>query len=178
MHPTRISWGTIFAGVLLASMAYLFLGVLGTALGAGSFDPLGRHDPFAGFGTGAGIWLGLSTLVSLAVGGFFAGRPAIRRGTLHGVLSGAVSILVTLYLLAGVGRQRDRRGFGPGQGGPVAGRAGRGGGRSGPRLGRGRRLAQGRRLVRLRGLAGPANHPAAPDRQAGTRSVEPQARRP
>lgn len=102
VHPTRISWGAVFAGVLLASMTYLFLGMLGTALGAGSFDPLGRRDPFAGFGTGAGIWLGLSTLVSLAVGAFFAGRSAPRRGTLHGVLSGSVSILVTLYLLAGL----------------------------------------------------------------------------
>ena len=66
----RVSWGAIIAGLFLALVTYLFLGVLGTAVGAGSIDAMGDRNPLAGFGTGAGIWVGASTLIALAVGAF------------------------------------------------------------------------------------------------------------
>ncbi|AMM17625.1 hypothetical protein AX768_25935 [Burkholderia sp. PAMC 28687] len=100
VNVLRVSWGAVFVGLLLAMMTYLFLGVLGTAIGASALDPMGERNPLAGFGTGAGIWVGVSTLVSLAVGGFFAGRSSPRRGALHGVLCWSLTTLVTLYILS------------------------------------------------------------------------------
>jgi hypothetical protein len=96
----RVSWGAVFVGLLLSMMTYLFLGVLGTAVGATALDPIGDHNPLAGFGTGTGIWVGVSTLLSLAVGAFFAGRSAPQKGVLHGVLSWSVTTLITLYVLS------------------------------------------------------------------------------
>ena len=96
----RVSWGAIFAGLFLALVTYLFLGVLGTAIGAGSIDAVGDRNPLAGFGTGAGVWVGVSTLVALAVGAFFAGHTAPSKGILHGVLCWAVTTLITVYALS------------------------------------------------------------------------------
>ena len=96
----RVSWGAIVAGLFLALVTYLFLGVLGTAVGAGSIDAMGDRNPLAGFGTGAGIWVGASTLIALAVGAFFAGHTAPDKGILHGVLCWAVTTLITVYALS------------------------------------------------------------------------------
>jgi len=97
---SRVSWGAVFAGLLLALATYLFLGVLGTAIGSASIDPLSERNPLSGFGTGAGVWVGLSTLIALAVGAFFAGRNAGGKGMLHGVLCWALTTLVSLYLVS------------------------------------------------------------------------------
>ncbi|CAN7161960.1 hypothetical protein LJR039_000165 [Pseudorhodoferax sp. LjRoot39] len=95
-----ISWGSVFAGLLLALATYLFLGTLGTAIGSGSIDAMQAGNPLAGFGTGAGIWVGGSTLIALAIGAYFAGRNAPAKGMLHGVLCWAVTTLVTVYALS------------------------------------------------------------------------------
>lgn len=100
LHTSRVSWGAVFTGLFLALVTYLFLGVLGTALGSGSIDAMKEGNPLAGFGTGAGIWVGVSTLIALAVGAFFAGRTAPGKGILHGVLCWAVTTLVTVYALS------------------------------------------------------------------------------
>ncbi len=100
LYASRVSWGAVFAGLFLALATYLFLGVLGTAVGSGSIDAMGERNPLAGFGTGAGVWVGVSTLIALAVGAFFAGRTAPGKGILHGVLCWAVTTLVTVYALS------------------------------------------------------------------------------
>jgi len=97
---TRVSWGAVFAGLFLALATYLFLALLGTAIGASAVDPMAPGNPLAGFGTGAGLWVGFSTLIALAVGAFFAGRTAPGKGALHGVLCWAVTTLVTVYALS------------------------------------------------------------------------------
>lgn len=99
-HVARISWGAIVAGLFLALVTYLFLGILGTAIGAGSIDAMGDRNPLAGFGTGAGVWVGVSTLLALAVGAFIAGRAAPDKGILHGVLCWAATTLITVYALS------------------------------------------------------------------------------
>lgn len=97
---SRVSWGAVFTGLILALATYLFLGVLGTAIGSGSIDAMNDRNPLAGFGTGTGTWVGVSTLVALAVGAFFAGRTAPGKGILHGVLCWAVTTLITVYALS------------------------------------------------------------------------------
>ncbi|WP_250478575.1 MULTISPECIES: hypothetical protein [unclassified Caballeronia] len=96
----QVSWSAAFVGFVVALMTYLFLAVIGTAIGAGAFDPLANRNPFNGFGTAASIWVGVSTLMALAVGGFFAGRTAPRYGALHGMLTWALTTLATLYLVS------------------------------------------------------------------------------
>jgi len=96
----RISWGAIFAGCFLSLVTYLVLSVLGTAIGAGAIDPLHDANPLNGFGKGTGIWLGITTILSILVGAFVAGRSAPGQGGLHGVLTWSVTTLVTTYLLA------------------------------------------------------------------------------
>ena len=100
LNLNRISWGAIFAGLFLALVTYLFLGVLGTAIGAGAVDATGDRNPLSGFGTGAGIWVGVSTLLALAVGAFFAGHSAPAKGILHGVLCWAVTTLIAVYAIS------------------------------------------------------------------------------
>jgi len=98
----RMSWGAALAGCTFSLVAYLALSILGTAIGAASIDPLHEANPVSGLGAGTGIWLVASTLVSVAVGAFVAGRLATARGGLHGLLSWAVTSLITLWLVASV----------------------------------------------------------------------------
>lgn len=96
--PT-VSWGAVFAGLVLSLIVYLVLSVLGTAIGASAIDPLGERNPFSGFGVGAGIWAGVTTLLAIAVGGYVAGHLARRSGALHGLLAWGLTTIATVYLL-------------------------------------------------------------------------------
>lgn len=98
--PFRVSWSSALAGSAIALVSYLVLSVLGTAIGASAVNPLQSGNPLSGFGTGAGIWLFFSTLLSIALGAFVAGRTAPDRGGLHGLLSWTLTTLLTTYLLA------------------------------------------------------------------------------
>jgi ElaB/YqjD/DUF883 family membrane-anchored ribosome-binding protein len=86
--------------VVLGLVVYLLLSILGTAIGAGSIDPLKDQKPVSGLGTGTAIWLILTSALSVAVGAFASGRLARREGRTHGLLAWAVTTLVTFYLLA------------------------------------------------------------------------------
>lgn len=96
----RISWGAILAGVVLALVVSLMLSLLGTAIGSASIDPLQEADPLAGMGKGTGIWLGVSMVISLFVGGWAAGRLAHREGAFHGILVWASVSLISVYLVS------------------------------------------------------------------------------
>ena len=98
--PFRVSWGSVLAGSAIALVTYLVLSVLGTAIGASAVDPMAAGNPLSGFGTSAGIWLFVSTLLAIGVGAFVAGRTAPDRGGLHGVLSWTITTLLTTWLLA------------------------------------------------------------------------------
>lgn len=96
----RISWGAVFAGGLISLIVYLVLSVLGTAIGASALDPLSDAHPLAGFGTGTGVWLTVTTLLSIFAGAYVAGRSAPGQGALHGVLAWSLTTLATVWLLA------------------------------------------------------------------------------
>lgn len=93
-----ISWGSIIAGSALALAVYLIGGVLGSAIGATIVNPH-ENDPLAGFSYAAGAWIIVTTVISLIVGGYFAGRAAHALGWLHGVLTWCVVTLLTTYVL-------------------------------------------------------------------------------
>ncbi len=99
----RISWGAVFAGVVVALVTQLLLSILGIGIGAGTINPLTEQNPVAGIGIGAGIWFVVSTLIALFAGGWVAGRlagvPRKTDSSLHGVLTWGLTTLVTFYLL-------------------------------------------------------------------------------
>lgn len=99
----RISWGAILAGVVIALVVQLVLGILGIAIGASTIDPLAEANPVSGIGVGAGIWFAVSLLLALFAGGYVAGRlagvPRRQDGLLHGLLTWGLTTLLTFYLL-------------------------------------------------------------------------------
>jgi len=93
----RLSWGSVIAGVILSSIVYLIMSVLGTAIGASLLSPLSRPDPLHGFGFGSGVWVIVTTVLAVFIGSYFAGRCAPVLGWLHGLLSWAVMTLLIVF---------------------------------------------------------------------------------
>ena len=102
--PSRISWGAIFAGVVLAIAVQLVLGILGTGIGLTLVDPVEGTTPgSAGFGIGAGLYWIVTTIIALGAGGYAAARVAGVHdrfdGLVHGLVVWGVTLILTLYLL-------------------------------------------------------------------------------
>jgi hypothetical protein len=99
----RISWGAIFAGVVVVLAVQLMLSLLGAAFGAGSINPLQEDHPTSGLGVWSAIWLGISTLVALFAGGWISARmaaiPDRTESALHGVITWGLTSLVGAYLI-------------------------------------------------------------------------------
>jgi hypothetical protein len=101
----RLSWGAVFAGLVIATALQLVLTTLGSAIGLAAFDP---GSSARAFGVGTALWAVLSILLSLFFGGSTTGRLAGRLsrtdGFLHGALLWALSTLLTIWLLSrGIG---------------------------------------------------------------------------
>ena len=83
--------------------------LLGLGISFGSLDTVEETNPTAGLGIGTAIWYIVSSLLSLFVGGWVAGRlastPRLFDGVIHGVLTWCLVTLFTVYLLTtAVGR--------------------------------------------------------------------------
>lgn len=104
MH--HVSWGAVFAGLVIAVALQMTLTVLGAAIGLTALD---GEDSGRAFGIGAAIWALLVPLVTLYVGGMVAGRTAHlhnnRDAFLHGALVWALSLLLAAWML-GTGASR------------------------------------------------------------------------
>jgi hypothetical protein len=97
----RISWGAVFAGAIIALATQIVLALIGMAIGLATLDPATGDNPSGtALGTGAAIWLVVSSLVSLFIGGYIAARLAGRfNGWLHGLITWGTLTLLTLMLL-------------------------------------------------------------------------------
>ena len=99
----RISWGAIFAGLIIALVTQLMLTLLGMAIGAATVDPLQEQDPLRGLGIGSAIWLAITSLISTFAGACVAGRlsggPRETDGVLHGLVTWGSATLLTVFLL-------------------------------------------------------------------------------
>ena len=97
----RISWGAIFAGAIIALATQLVLTLLGTAVGLATLHPAtGQNPSSTTLGIGAGVWLVISSLVSLFLGGYIAGRlGGTFNGWLHGLATWATVAMLTILLL-------------------------------------------------------------------------------
>lgn len=102
--PTRLSWGAVFAGVVIAVAVQLVLGILGAGIGLAMVDPVEGTTPgAAGFGIGAGVYWLITTVVALGSGGYAAARVAGVHerfdALVHGLVVWGVTLILTLYLL-------------------------------------------------------------------------------
>jgi hypothetical protein len=103
---TKVSWGGIFGGVLVAVGLLFLLAALGVAVGVTAADP--GETQASTLGAGAGIWAGLSLLIALFVGGMVSTRIGAitdrTTGFFEGALVWVVSILAMVYFASsGVG---------------------------------------------------------------------------
>lgn len=85
---------TTFVNIIVCYQSLLSL--LGVALGFSMLDPESATDIGNGSGTAVTIWTIVSLLVSLALGGFIAGRLAGNDGYIHGFLVWSLTLIIGL----------------------------------------------------------------------------------
>lgn len=91
-RASNVSWGAIFAGVVVF-IAVLFVFSL-ISLGLGLEE--------AG-GVAVGIWSVIALVLALAIAGYVAGVLAVRAGLLHGLATWATSLVAMLVLVGWLG---------------------------------------------------------------------------
>ncbi len=101
----QISWGAVFAGVVIALTLQLLLNLLGIGIGLATIDPSAANNPDPKtFSIGAGVWWAISGIVAALIGGYAAGRLSGRPKELttgwHGLIAWAGTTLVVFYLLS------------------------------------------------------------------------------
>ena len=101
----RVSWGAIFAGVVVGLVTQVLLTMLGVGIGIATLDPGAGDNPSAStFSIGSGIWYVLSGIIAAYVGGYVAarmsGKTVATTGALHGLTTWAFTTLLVLYLLS------------------------------------------------------------------------------
>jgi Protein of unknown function (DUF2795) len=104
-NRSRISWGAVLAGAVVAVATTLLLSLLGAAMGASSIHALDTTSTdLANYGIGAAIWEIINLALSMAFGGYVAARLS---GThshldaeLHGITVWGVAVLLGSVLLA------------------------------------------------------------------------------
>ena len=101
----RVSWGAIFAGVVVGLVVQVLLTMLGVGIGAATIDPATNGSPAAStFSMASGIWYVVSGLIAAFAGGYIAarmsGKTVATTGALHGLTTWAFTTLLVLYLLS------------------------------------------------------------------------------
>jgi hypothetical protein len=107
----KVSWGGVFAGVLVAIGVSMLLASLGVAIGVSAVDP--GETQASTVGLGAAVWGGVQLLLALFVGGMVATRVGAiidrTTGFFEGVLVWVVSLILMAYLAgSGIGNLADR----------------------------------------------------------------------
>lgn len=98
---SRVAWGAIFAGVVVALALFAMLSLVGLALGFSLVDPT-EAEPMNGSLTTTAIWQVVSQLVALGVGGYvaasLAGLLPRTAALLHGATVWGLATLAALWL--------------------------------------------------------------------------------
>lgn len=97
------SWGAIFAGVAIAISSQFVLNLLGAGIGTAIINPVGQSAPDAStVSTTSAIWFVVSSVISVFLGAYVAGRLSHRiprSGGLHGLTVWAATTILLLYLV-------------------------------------------------------------------------------
>lgn len=113
----RISWGAVIAGMVMAVVIQLVLGLIGTGIGLSTLDPMRYASPDAStLGMSAAVWWVVSSVIALFVGGWVAGHlsgsTVSTDAVLHGLLTWGVATMVTVYLVTSLVGSAIRGGAG------------------------------------------------------------------
>lgn len=95
----NLSWGSIFAGVVTFIALFMTFSLIASAIGFGMVEPT-SNNPLDGVGTGLMIWTVVTLILSLFGAGFVSGVAARRVGLVHGFLTWATSMIVTIVMLS------------------------------------------------------------------------------
>lgn len=96
----RVSWGAIIAGAAVSVALTILFATFGIGIGSAIIDPQFDQNPTAGMPTSAGIYLIVTQLIALAVGGFIAARMAGVPRSISSILHGATVWAVATIFLA------------------------------------------------------------------------------
>ena len=101
----QVSWGAIFAGVVVALVVQVLLTMLGVGIGIATLDPGTGDNPAAStFSVVTVLWYVVSGILAAFAGGYIAarmsGKTAATTGALHGLTTWAFTTLLVLYLLS------------------------------------------------------------------------------
>jgi hypothetical protein len=100
---SRVSWGAVFAGVVITLVLQALLTLLGIGIGAAKVEPLQQAEPGKGLTAGAAIWFLISTLIAVYVGAMIAGKKSgsVTKGDrgLHGLLVWGTSAIIGVVSL-------------------------------------------------------------------------------
>lgn len=100
---SRISWGAIISGVVVAIILQVAMNMLGLSIGAAAIDPGDPNAVAPTFGTATVLWMAASILISLFVGGavagYMSGRIGRNEGLWHGLTVWAVTTILALWML-------------------------------------------------------------------------------
>ena len=104
---SRISWGAVVAGAVVAAATMMLLSLLGVACGASGINVFQTTAAdLKSYGVGAGLWGAITMILSMACGGYVAARLSGTHshldGELHGITVWAVALLLATVLLAWV----------------------------------------------------------------------------
>lgn len=95
----RLSWGAIFAGLVVATVLQILFMLTGIAIGFAVWDV---GDSPEALGMGVGIWVAVAALISLFMGGLTTGHMAgiltPGDGAIHGVIMWGLSMILTVWL--------------------------------------------------------------------------------
>jgi polyhydroxyalkanoate synthesis regulator phasin len=101
-----VSWGALFAGLVVSLVIMLTLSLLGMGIGLGIVNPATEENPLGGIGMGAAIWLGLTALIALFLGGWttakLAGSVRGLNGILHSIVMWGLVTLASFFLMTTV----------------------------------------------------------------------------
>lgn len=107
----RLSWGSVIAGSLITIVLMFVFNLLGVTIGLTQINPSPRYDSAdaSDLAIGGLVWIAVSNLIALFMGGwlaaYFAGIPESSDGLLHGIMVWAVSgIFTILFVMTGMGR--------------------------------------------------------------------------
>lgn len=100
---SRISWGAIISGVVVAMILQVAMNMLGLSIGAAAIDPGDPNAVAPTFGTATVLWMAASIFISLFVGGavagYMSGRIGRNEGLWHGLTVWAVTTILALWML-------------------------------------------------------------------------------
>ncbi|MEX1122760.1 MAG: hypothetical protein WED82_11530, partial [Balneolales bacterium] len=92
---SKVSWGAIFAGALVAIIVQIVLSMLGLAIGAYAVDPTAGAE---GLGIGAALWWVVTALISLFTGAWVAARMAAISNSFEGMMHGIIVWCVATFV--------------------------------------------------------------------------------